>query len=406
MRAILGFFTGYDTLIALGLVAIAVVVFVASRVGVLPRKSVPVAVGALLGLLGLSVWQSSRRKALQQEAKQIKDRIAKRDETIARLEGKYREDRTALDRAGAALDQQLAAHERELERLEARNREERAAIERLAAQLGLSRLAPAEAVRRVRAHFLAYSYSTFREAAPPRGATALSDFLERSKSGHCEYFATATTLLLRAAGVPTRYATGFAMLEYSDLEEAYVVRARHAHSWTRAWVDGQWIEIDTTPPDWFGVEERQAPLWQGLSDLLRWAGFRWSQRAPFEAGPSAYALLALLVAILVWRLLRGRRTARDATGAAAPRTWPGTDSAFYAIEERLAERYGARAPGEALGPWIARIGVVLDASARAELLEALELHQRSRFDPAGVDAEGRRRLVALAAGLERGLRRG
>jgi len=130
MRAILGFFTGYDTLIALGLVAIAVVVFVASRVGVLPRKSVPVAVGALLGLLGLSVWQSSRRKALQQEAKQIKDRIAKRDETIARLEGKYREDRTALDRAGAALDQQLAAHERELERLEARNREERAAIER------------------------------------------------------------------------------------------------------------------------------------------------------------------------------------------------------------------------------------------------------------------------------------
>lgn len=130
MRAIIGFFTGYDTLIALGLAAIAVVVFVGSRVGVLPRKSIPVAVGALLGLLGLSVWQSSRRKALQQEAKQIKDQIAKRDETIARLEGKYREDRTALDRAGAALDQQLAAHERELERLEARNREERAAIER------------------------------------------------------------------------------------------------------------------------------------------------------------------------------------------------------------------------------------------------------------------------------------
>lgn len=130
MRAIIGFFTGYDTLIALGLGAIAVVVFVASRVGVLPKKSVPVAVGALLGLLGLSVWQSGRRKALQQEAKQIKDRIAKRDETIARLEDKYREDRTALDRAGAALDQQLAAHERELERLEARNREERADIER------------------------------------------------------------------------------------------------------------------------------------------------------------------------------------------------------------------------------------------------------------------------------------
>jgi hypothetical protein len=131
MGAIIGFFTGYDTLIALGLAAIAVVVFVASRVGVLPKKSVPVAVGALLGLLGLSIWQTSRRRALQQQAKEIKDRIKERDTTIARLETKYREDRTALDSAGAALDQQLAAHERELGRIEAKNREERAAIERM-----------------------------------------------------------------------------------------------------------------------------------------------------------------------------------------------------------------------------------------------------------------------------------
>ncbi|MEJ2175468.1 MAG: transglutaminase-like domain-containing protein, partial [bacterium] len=159
---------------------------------------------------------------------------------------------------------------------------ERATLERVAARLGLAGLAPAEAVNRVRRHFAAYSYTTYLDAPPPRGATALADFLERTKSGHCEYFATATTLLLRAAGVPTRYATGFAMLEYSTLEEAYVVRARHAHAWTRAWVDGRWIELDTTPPSWFGVEEERAPLWQGLSDLLRWAGFRWSQRAPFE----------------------------------------------------------------------------------------------------------------------------
>jgi hypothetical protein len=287
---------------------------------------------------------------------------------------------------------------------------ERPAIDRLATRLGLDRSGgvPArEAVRRVREHFATYRYSTFHDAPPPQigNATALGDFLERTKSGHCEYFATATALALRAAGVPTRYATGFAMQEYSALEEAYVVRARHAHSWTRAWVDGRWIEIDTTPPDWFGVEEKRAPLWQGLSDLLRWAGFRWSQRAPLEAGAGAYALLAVLVAILVWRLLRGRRTARAAkAAAAAARRWPGTRSAFYAIEQRLVERHGARAPNEALGPWIARISAGLEPAARAELLEALELHQRSRFDPAGIDAEGQRRLDALAARLERALR--
>jgi len=149
----------------------------------------------------------------------------------------------------------------------------------------------------------------------PEGEALETEIAARVGVAHAVAVASGTDALhlaLRAAGVPTRYATGFAMQEYSALEEAYVVRARHAHSWTRAWVDGRWIEIDTTPPDWFGVEEKRAPLWQGLSDLLRWAGFRWSQRAPLEAGAGAYALLAVLVAILVWRLLRGRRTARAA----------------------------------------------------------------------------------------------
>jgi len=282
---------------------------------------------------------------------------------------------------------------------------ERPAIDRVAAGLGLAGLSRHEAIRRVRSYLAHFHYATYRDTPPAQGMTAIGDFLERSKRGHCEYFATATALLLRAAGVPTRYATGFAMLEYSTLEEAYVVRARHAHAWTRAWVDGRWVDIDTTPPDWFGVEEARAPLWQGLSDLLRWASYRWSQRAPFEAGAGAYALLALLVGILVWRLLRGRRTGRAGKGAAsAAQAWQGMDSTFFGVERRLAERYGPRAANEALAPWIARVGGALEPSARAALLEALELHQRLRFDPAGIGSDERRRLGVLTAGLERALR--
>ena len=154
-----------------------------------------------------------------------------------------------------------------------------------------------------------------------------------------------------------------------------------------------------------GVEEARAPLWQGLSDLLRWASYRWSQRAPFEAGAGAYALLALLVAILVWRLLRGRRTGRAGNGAAsAAHAWQGMDSTFFGVERRLAERYGPRGANEALALWIARIGTALEPSARTELLEALELHQKLRFDPAGIGVQERRRLGALTAGLERALR--
>jgi len=37
----------------------------------------------------------------------------------------------------------------------------------------------------------------------------LEDFLFHEEAGHCEYFATATAMLLRIAGIPTRYINGF-----------------------------------------------------------------------------------------------------------------------------------------------------------------------------------------------------
>ena len=101
---------------------------------------------------------------------------------------------------------------------------------------------PAQAVQRVMQHFASgFSYSLWRDAPPPAGVTPLADFMTRTRQGHCEYFAAAATILLRAAGVPARYATGYAVMEYSGLEQAYVVRARHAHAWTRAYLDGRWI---------------------------------------------------------------------------------------------------------------------------------------------------------------------
>ncbi|MBT8330725.1 MAG: transglutaminase-like domain-containing protein, partial [Deltaproteobacteria bacterium] len=39
----------------------------------------------------------------------------------------------------------------------------------------------------------------------------IENFLTRSRSGHCEYFATATVLLLRQAGIPARYARGYSV---------------------------------------------------------------------------------------------------------------------------------------------------------------------------------------------------
>src|SRR5207247_2415301 len=83
-------------------------------------------------------------------------------------------------------------------------------VARVAESLTLRGRPPGEVVNTVRAHFLGrFSYSRYLTGARP-GKSALEDFLLTRRSGHCEYFATATVLLLREAGVPARYAVGYA----------------------------------------------------------------------------------------------------------------------------------------------------------------------------------------------------
>jgi hypothetical protein len=68
------------------------------------------------------------------------------------------------------------------------------------------------------------------------------------KKGYCEYFATATTLLLRLAGVPARYVTGYALRPFQRVGDHYVVRDSDAHAWAEAYLPGRgWVEVDATP---------------------------------------------------------------------------------------------------------------------------------------------------------------
>lgn len=82
----------------------------------------------------------------------------------------------------------------------------------------------------------------------------LADFLFRRKEGHCEYFASAMTVLLRTEGIPARIVTGFLGGEYNHITDLWVVRASDAHSWVEAWIAGiGWTAFDPTPA---GVEGR------------------------------------------------------------------------------------------------------------------------------------------------------
>lgn len=73
-------------------------------------------------------------------------------------------------------------------------------------------------------------------------------FIFDSRRGICTDFATASTLLLRAAGIPARYTEGFVLSEDSiDAYGRYVVTAKQAHAYSTAFIEGYgWLEIDGT----------------------------------------------------------------------------------------------------------------------------------------------------------------
>ena len=77
----------------------------------------------------------------------------------------------------------------------------------------------------------------------------VSDFLLNTRTGHCEYFASAMVIMLRSAGVPSRLVNGFQMGEYNTLTSTYTVRQSDAHSWVEVYFPGhdRWIEFDPTP---------------------------------------------------------------------------------------------------------------------------------------------------------------
>jgi hypothetical protein len=82
----------------------------------------------------------------------------------------------------------------------------------------------------------------------PSVADPLEDFLFHETAGHCEYFASATAVLLRLAGVPSRYINGFLGGEWNDLGKYLVVRDNRAHSWAEVYAGAAgWVRVDATP---------------------------------------------------------------------------------------------------------------------------------------------------------------
>ena len=94
-----------------------------------------------------------------------------------------------------------------------------------------------------------YAYTLNLTGPTGKSPDPLAYFLFTSKAGHCEYFATAMTVMLRAVGVPARYVTGFLPGEYNDVGGDYIIRGSDAHAWVEVYFEGYgWVPFDPTPP--------------------------------------------------------------------------------------------------------------------------------------------------------------
>ncbi len=280
-------------------------------------------------------------------------------------------------------------------------RAETEALTTVVHRLGLADLPPRAAIDRLERWFNDdFRYSLVLPRIPV-AQTPLGYFLLEHRAGHCEYFATAAALVLRAAGIPTRYARGWSVQEYSDLEDAYLVRDRHAHAWVMVWIDGAWHDFDPTPPDWEALEQADRPWWGQARDLLAWLRFELSGAGEDKRGDRTWLLLPLagLVLLLAWRITRrARRGFREHDGDALAAE---LITRLAPIEAALAERGLGRRPAESLKEWAQRLERDGEP-AGTDLLELIALYYRDRFDPAGLDARQRRRLTDLIdSGLQR-----
>lgn len=274
------------------------------------------------------------------------------------------------------------------------------ALERVISEANLHGRPLDETLRRLNHFFQTnFTYSTWQpeRAFSYTNQTPMSTFLLASRSGHCEYFASATVLLLRQLGFPARYAVGYAVHEKSG-DEKFVVRQRDAHAWCLVWHNGRWQDFDTTPASWFETEAQRASPFQAVSDFFSRLSFEFSKIRWGQSHLRTYLLwslvpaLALLLFQILFRSARKRRNAGDKPNRPPP-VWPGLDSDFYEIERNLKRSGLGRQPAEAWSSWLTRVASDRRvAGAQGLIRDTLRLHYRYRFDPRGLEESERGKL--------------
>ena len=265
----------------------------------------------------------------------------------------------------------------------------------------------------------------------------LANFLFERRQGHCEYFASAMTVMLRSLGIPARVVNGFRSDEFNDVTGNYVVRAQDAHAWVEAYFPGYgWQTFDPTPAgntgtpqgwgrvalyvdaaasfwrEWVvsydsshqyvlgqGAVSQAREVWERMRIFarLRYAAMlRWARRRQerVERSPGVWIGIGLAVVLL----LAGLRNAKWIARGLRER-WPALAKArgqeqaaamWYVRMARSVERRGAH-KSSAQTP-VEFVTQIEDADLRARVARFTEAYESARFGKSAEDAERLPRL--------------
>lgn len=278
-------------------------------------------------------------------------------------------------------------------------------IHEVADSLGLKQLTTtAEKIQRIQEFFnTEFTYTRYLTIARVYGTqkrpTAIETFLTTSKRGHCEYFATAAAMLLRAADVPTRYAIGFSVMERNPDKNEWVIRGTHAHAWTRVWNKEakRWVDFDPTPVGWLETEAGTSSRYQAFLDAyqrLKEDFFLWRNQPDNRLAMTIalWILGAVIILFIAYRLKKSRVIIQPGKSTQYSGQ-PAIRTPLHDLEKAALKTLGSRSPGETLVSWLAKLHA--DPVLKSKLDEACNLHQQLRFDPTPPMTETHQRLSVI-----------
>jgi hypothetical protein len=245
---------------------------------------------------------------------------------------------------------------------------------------------------------------------PPQ-TDPLTHFLLAKPAAHCEYFASGATILLRMAGVPCRYVTGFVAVERNPLGDYWLARNKDAHAWAEAYLpDEGWVTVEATPSD--GVPSgrgalRMSHMWddfvfrvQIIRALIVEGGVR-GLFAALKALLSALATtlpgLVITAGLLVWGTVIALRIKRRREQVRREPAFRNLNRLLARMDRRLKRWNLERRPSETLHQFAARVAAAELPAGTAAQAAAWYLHYAALRYQGTVDAGA---LEQLRQGLE------